>query len=74
MRPVLFVLGRQDSVVGYRTAVELMDHYPRATVAVLDRAGHILPWEQPAVFNALIRDWLDRVEGWSPGPDATTRP
>jgi len=67
MRPVLFVLGRQDSVVGYRTAVDLMDHYPRATVAVLDRAGHGLPWEQPAVFNALIRDWLDRIEGWSPG-------
>ncbi len=67
MRPVLFVLGRQDSVVGYRTAVDLMDHYPRATVAVLDRAGHILPWEQPAVFNALVHDWIDRVEEWSPG-------
>ena len=66
-RPALFVLGRQDAVVGYRTALDLMDHYPRATVAVLDRAGHALPWEQPAVFKALILDWLDRVEGDSPG-------
>jgi pimeloyl-ACP methyl ester carboxylesterase len=66
-RPALFVLGRQDAVVGYRTALDLMDHYPRATVAVLDRAGHALPWEQPAVFTALILDWLDRVEGDLPG-------
>jgi hypothetical protein len=21
-----------------------------------------LPWEQPAVFKALVLDWLDRVE------------
>ena len=65
VRPALFVLGRQDAVVGYRTALDLMDHYPRATVAVLDRAGHALPWEQPAVFKALILDWLDRVESES---------
>ena len=73
LRPVLFVLGRQDLVVGYRTAVDLMEHYPRATVAVLDRAGHILPWEQPAVFKALIGDWLDRVEGVTPGPERSDR-
>ena len=65
-RPALFVLGRQDAVVGYRTALDLMEHYPRATVAVLDRAGHALPWEQPAVFTALVRDWLDRVEEAAP--------
>ena len=64
--PALFVLGRQDAVVGYRTALDLLDHYPRATIAVLDRAGHALPWEQPAVFKALVADWLDRVEGESP--------
>lgn len=64
--PALFVLGRQDAVVGYRTALGLMEHYPRATVAVLDRAGHALPWEQSAVFTALILDWLDRVESESP--------
>jgi pimeloyl-ACP methyl ester carboxylesterase len=65
-RPALFVLGRQDAVVGYRTALDLTEHYPRGTVAVLDRAGHALPWEQPAVFTALVRDWLDRVEEASP--------
>jgi pimeloyl-ACP methyl ester carboxylesterase len=71
-RPALFVLGRQDSVVGYRGAFGLDDAYPRATIAVLDRAGHGLPWEQPKLFGALVDDWLDRVEDAaptvSPGP------
>jgi pimeloyl-ACP methyl ester carboxylesterase len=61
-KPTLFVLGRQDSIVGYRGAFDLTDGYPRATVAVLDRAGHGLPWEQPELFAALVSDWLDRVE------------
>jgi pimeloyl-ACP methyl ester carboxylesterase len=64
--PALFVLGRQDSIVGYRSALDLIEDYPRATVAVLDRAGHVLPWEQPALFGALVSDWLDRLEP-SPG-------
>ena len=60
--PALFVLGRQDSVTGYRRAFDLLDDYPRATIAVLDRAGHGLPWEQELLFRALVGDWLRRVE------------
>ena len=56
------MLGRQDAVVGYRSALALIEDYPRATVAVLDRAGHSAPWEQPALLGSLVRDWLDRVE------------
>jgi pimeloyl-ACP methyl ester carboxylesterase len=61
-RPALFVLGRQDSVVGYRAALGLADAYPRATMAVLDRAGHGLPWEQEELFRSLVGEWLGRVE------------
>lgn len=61
-RPSLVVAGRQDSVTGYRDAWTVLEHYPRATFAVLDRAGHGLEPEQPAVFRALMVDWLDRVE------------
>jgi pimeloyl-ACP methyl ester carboxylesterase len=55
------VTGRQDSAVGYLGAWELLDHYPRATFAVLDRAGHALPHEQPELLRALVSEWLDRV-------------
>jgi pimeloyl-ACP methyl ester carboxylesterase len=60
--PALLVLGRQDFVTGYRDAWPLLEHYPRATFAVLDRAGHNVQIEQPAVFTALAHEWLDRVE------------
>jgi pimeloyl-ACP methyl ester carboxylesterase len=62
LRLSLFVLGRQDAVVGYKSALGLMDAYPRATMAVLDGAGHALPWEQPHLFAALAAEWLDRIE------------
>jgi pimeloyl-ACP methyl ester carboxylesterase len=59
--PTLLVTGRQDSSVGYARAWELLEQYPRATFAVLDRAGHALPHEQPELLRALVTEWLDRV-------------
>ncbi|MFE4541175.1 alpha/beta fold hydrolase [Arthrobacter sp. NPDC056727] len=59
--PVLIAVGRQDSMVGYASQWDLLRHYPRATFAVLDRAGHALPHEQPGLLKALIAEWLDRV-------------
>ena len=61
---MLFLLGRQDSVVGYRDAWKIIENYPRATFAILDRAGHILQIEQEELFNSLTNDWLDRVESF----------
>jgi pimeloyl-ACP methyl ester carboxylesterase len=59
--PTLIVAGRQDATVGYAGAWRLLDHYPRATFAVLDRAGHALPHEQVGLLGALLAEWLDRV-------------
>lgn len=60
-RPSLIVTGRQDDMVGYVDQWALLPHYPRATFAVLDVAGHNLQFERPALFEALVGDWLDRV-------------
>ncbi|HET9945692.1 MAG TPA: alpha/beta hydrolase [Actinomycetes bacterium] len=60
--PTLVVTGRQDSTVGYAAAWDLLEQYPRATFAVLDRAGHALPHEQPELLRALVTEWLDRVD------------
>jgi pimeloyl-ACP methyl ester carboxylesterase len=59
--PALFVLGRQDSVVGYRDAWRILESYPRATFAVLDLAGHNAQIEQPELFETLLGEWLGRV-------------
>ena len=58
--PTLVVAGRLDSVVGYGAAADLADHYPHATLAVLDGAGHALPHEQPDVLRALVQAWSAR--------------
>jgi pimeloyl-ACP methyl ester carboxylesterase len=62
--PVLILAGRQDSVVGYEAVWGILPSYPRATLAVLDLAGHMLRGEQPLLFTALVDEWLDRVEEW----------
>ena len=61
-KPTLFLLGRYDFEVGYHDALKVIENYPRATYAILDKAGHSLSWEQPELFSALVSDWLKRVE------------
>ena len=59
--PTLVVAGRLDSVVGYAAAVDLLDHYPHASLTVADDAGHALPHEKPDLLHALITDWVRRA-------------
>jgi pimeloyl-ACP methyl ester carboxylesterase len=66
-RPTLILTARQDHLCGYRDAWALLDTYPRATFAVLDRAGHFVNIEQDGLCRALIGEWLDRVEESSAG-------
>lgn len=60
--PALILCGRFDHWCGYQDAFQLLDQYPRATYAVLDRASHALGSEQKSLFQALAGEWLDRVE------------
>ncbi len=60
-KPALFLVGRQDHVVGYEDAWNLLEQYPRATFAVLDKSGHGLQMEQVSLFEALVTNWLNRV-------------
>ena len=59
--PSLIITGRQDAIVGYKDAWNILEKYPRATYVVLDRAGHFLEDKQ-GVVNVLMNEWLDRVE------------
>ena len=60
--PTVIVAGRLDSTVGYAAASDLVEHYPHASFAVLDDAGHALPHEQPELLRALLAEWLVRVD------------
>lgn len=61
-KPMCILTGRQDHVVGYLKAFEILDRFPRATFAVLDCGGHNLQIEIEPLFNQYIRDWIWRIE------------
>ena len=63
--PTLILMGRQDSSCGYRDAWDILENYPSGTFVVLDRAGHAIAAEQKDLFNALVSEWLDRVEEYA---------
>jgi pimeloyl-ACP methyl ester carboxylesterase len=73
VHPALIVAGRQDSTVGFAGAVDLLQHYPRATFAILDGAGHALIHERPDLLAVFVTDWLERV-GQRPSPTAEVEP
>ena len=62
VKPTLILAGKQDHISGYQDQWDILENYPRATFVVLDRAGHRLQIEQEELFNALVDEWLDRVE------------
>jgi hypothetical protein len=55
---------------GYTETWDLLENFPRATFAVLDRAGHGLALEQKGLFRALVGEWLDRVDEYATGAAA----
>lgn len=61
--PTLIVAGRQDHVVGFEDQLALSANYPRATIAVLDRAGHNVHLDQPSVVAALLHTWQSEALG-----------
>ncbi len=61
--PTLVITGRQDNVTGYQDAWSILDAYPRATFALIDRAGHFVGLlDQNALFRSLVGEWLERLE------------
>jgi pimeloyl-ACP methyl ester carboxylesterase len=61
VHPALILAGRQDSTVGFAGAVDLLQHYPHASVAILDGAGHALIHERPDLLTVFVADWLERI-------------
>jgi pimeloyl-ACP methyl ester carboxylesterase len=63
--PTLLLFGRQDAPFRYRTYWTMVPHFPHATFAILDGAGHTLWSDRNDLACVLVRDWLDRVEVWA---------
>lgn len=61
-KPACFVTGRQDHVVGYHDAYQLVDTFTRTTFAILDGAGHNVQVDNVPLFQTLVKDWLWRID------------
>jgi pimeloyl-ACP methyl ester carboxylesterase len=61
-KPMLIINGRQDSLVGYRDVLVMLESCPHTTYAILDHAGHLVEIEQEKLVTSLVEEWLDRVE------------
>ncbi|PES62100.1 alpha/beta hydrolase [Bacillus cereus] len=59
-QPVLIILGKQDSICGYKDHLFLLEKFPNATFSILDGAGHMLQIEKRKIVQELIKDWLIR--------------
>jgi 3-oxoadipate enol-lactonase len=57
-RPTLVVVGAEDAVTPPAIAREMAAAIPGAATSVIAGAGHLAPMEQPAAFNAALREFL----------------
>lgn len=57
--PLLLLAGKQDNCVGYEDLYTLATSLPNASYFLLDRAGHNLQIEQPAIFDRVVGGWLE---------------
>lgn len=64
--PACLLAGRDDWILGFPDAFRLYQTLPAADFAVFTGAGHFLPVEQPARFQAAVAAWLGRVTAGQP--------
>jgi pimeloyl-ACP methyl ester carboxylesterase len=57
--PVLALTGAQDPIVPPAQAEVIAAHAPDAVLAMIDRAGHMPFYEQPAAYGQTIVTWMD---------------
>lgn len=60
-QPVLLVCGDRDEA-GVKTVKDFQLTFPRARMAVIPLAGHLHQIEKPAIFTAVVLDFLQDIE------------
>jgi pimeloyl-ACP methyl ester carboxylesterase len=60
--PVLLLWGESDPLVPLEYAQRMRAEVPQAKLEIVPRAGHIPMWENPAVFNGKLLEFLHQVD------------
>jgi N-formylmaleamate deformylase len=61
--PVLFVYGAESAVVPADALPELRSLLPRARFAAVERAGHMIPWDNLDDFVAVVLSFTSELHG-----------
>lgn len=59
--PTLLITGEEDTMTGVAEAELMHQHIAGSQMAVLPKAGHYSPWEQPEATGKLLRQFLDSL-------------
>jgi pimeloyl-ACP methyl ester carboxylesterase len=71
--PTLIVWGDRDVVIPVEHAYSAHGLLPASRLEIVEGAGHFLPFEQPEVLDALLRDFLATTQPASVTPERWSR-
>ena len=60
--PTLVVTGAGDVIIDPEESRTMAQAIPGSELHVIPDAGHLVAYEQPEAFNAILREWLERVD------------
>lgn len=60
--PTIAIVGKNDSVVGYRDINNIKSNYKNLRIHLIDKSGHMLQYENPTLFEEYTSKWLDEVK------------
>lgn len=60
--PILFIVGEQDIVVPPEIVRICTGFFTQVAMEIIPETGHSVYFERPAIFNELIKNFVDRVE------------
>jgi pimeloyl-ACP methyl ester carboxylesterase len=61
-RLVLVIWGKQDPSVPFESSGPLLEMMPRARLVAVEDSGHLPQWEQPAITQRAIMEFLHEVK------------
>ncbi len=71
--PILLVTGDADLWIPPYLLRQVAAKIPNSKVVIVPEAGHSVQWEQPALFNDAVLDFI-RTSALRGAPEASGRP
>lgn len=59
--PALVVAGERDAIIPLEESGVFAANFKHGRLEVIEKAGHMLSFEQPKAFHAALERWLDRL-------------